>query len=169
MEKKTKNKHEERLHDVEGRDILRKICVGKGIDVGSSDRPISEEVDTLDLSPVYDPTFVANILNMPIDDGKYDFLIASHILEHVDNTIDALREIKRVVRDGGKIGIIVPHGEYVDYLDLGDTSMTHRMLFTVKTLEKYLLHVGFKIIKLRRIERPLASLQTPAILAIVEK
>ena len=161
--------HKERKHDLECRDILREICVGKGIDVGCADRPINDTVDTLDLNPEYNPTFVGNILDMPIKDNTYDFLIASHILEHVDNTIDALKEFKRAVKPKGMIGILVPHGEYVDSGDLGDSSMTHRTLLTEKTLELYLLHVGLKIIKVVKLPRPLAYRQAPAVLAIVEK
>jgi predicted SAM-dependent methyltransferase len=160
--------HKDRIHDLEGRDILRTICIGKGIDVGCADRPINDEVDTLDIEAEYLPTYIGNILDMPIEDNTYDFLIASHVLEHVDNTIDALKEFKRIVKIGGKVGIMVPHGEYVDYVDLGDSSMTHRVLFTEKTLGKYLLHVGFKIIKVIKLERPLASGKVPAIVAIAE-
>ena len=161
--------HKERKHDLEGRELLRKICIGNGIDVGCADRPINDEVDTLDLNPLYNPKFVGNIENMPIEDNTYDFLIASHILEHVDNTIDTLKEFKRVIKVGGSVGIMVPHGEYVDHVDLGDSSMGHRMLFSEKTLEKYMQHVGFNSIEVKRLERPLASGNVPAIIAFAKK
>lgn len=161
--------HKERIHDTEGKDLLKRICIGKGIDVGCADRPINSEIDTLDIDPIYNTTFVANILDMPIKDDTYDFLIASHILEHVDNPIDALKEFKRIIKVGGKVGIMVPHGEYVNTEDLGDSAMTHRMLFSEKTLEKYLLHLGFKSVEVNRLERPLASGKVPAIIAFAEK
>ncbi len=47
-----------------------------------------------------------------IPDQEYDFLLASHILEHVANPLLALREFYRVVRPGGAVLVIVPNRSY---------------------------------------------------------
>lgn len=44
-----------------------------------------------------------------VPDGEYDFLFASHILEHVINPERALRNWLRVVRPGGHLLVVVPH------------------------------------------------------------
>jgi SAM-dependent methyltransferase len=44
-----------------------------------------------------------------VADGSYDFVLASHVLEHVANPLRALSEWKRVVRVGGTILCILPH------------------------------------------------------------
>ena len=44
-----------------------------------------------------------------IENGKYDFLLASHCLEHCANPIRTLTEWKRVVRPGGFLLIVLPH------------------------------------------------------------
>lgn len=158
-----------RKHDIEGRDLLRKICIGKGLDMGCADRPIIKDVTTVDQDIRVHPNIVADMSNIPLDDNSQDFIVSSHSLEHTDNTIDTLREWHRLLKVGGKLGIMVPHGEYADTEDLGDSSGTHRVLFTEKTLEIFLKHIGFKEVNVRRIERPLAYNQTPAILGFAVK
>ena len=49
-----------------------------------------------------------DIHNMPFDDNIFDFVICNHVLEHVDNDIKALQEIKRVLKKGGKGIVQVP-------------------------------------------------------------
>jgi SAM-dependent methyltransferase len=43
-----------------------------------------------------------------IADGSYDFLLASHILEHVANPLRALQEFHRVLKPKGTILVVVP-------------------------------------------------------------
>lgn len=44
-----------------------------------------------------------------IEDGKYDFLLSCHSLEHIANPLKALLEWKRVIKNKGYIVLIVPH------------------------------------------------------------
>ncbi len=44
-----------------------------------------------------------------IADGAYDFLLASHVIEHVANPLRALGEWARVVRNGGAMVLVLPH------------------------------------------------------------
>jgi SAM-dependent methyltransferase len=44
-----------------------------------------------------------------ITDGSYDFLLASHILEHVANPLRALQEFHRVAKPNGSLLIAVPN------------------------------------------------------------
>jgi SAM-dependent methyltransferase len=45
-------------------------------------------------------------------DGELDFLIASHVIEHVHNPLKALLAWRRVLRPGGLVLCIVPDGRY---------------------------------------------------------
>lgn len=49
--------------------------------------------------------------SMPFGDGVLDFVLASHVIEHMPDTIAALREWDRVLRPGGVCFLIVPHQE----------------------------------------------------------
>jgi SAM-dependent methyltransferase len=44
-----------------------------------------------------------------VTDKTYDFVLASHVLEHVANPLRARHEWKRVVRNDGTVLLIVPH------------------------------------------------------------
>lgn len=46
---------------------------------------------------------------LSIQNDSYDFILASHVLEHIANPIKALKEWIRVVKSGGKIILLVPH------------------------------------------------------------
>ena len=53
--------------------------------------------------------FVSDGDSLPgIGDSEYDFVAASHVLEHIANPLKALREWKRIVRPGGVLLVIVP-------------------------------------------------------------
>ena len=47
-------------------------------------------------------------LRLPFDDGSFDRVIASEVLEHIPADERALGEIYRVVRPGGRIAVSVP-------------------------------------------------------------
>jgi SAM-dependent methyltransferase len=44
-----------------------------------------------------------------IADESYDFVLASHVLEHVANPLRALSEWKRILKPSGTILVVVPH------------------------------------------------------------
>ena len=90
------------------------FCTGRGIEIGAHDLPIAG------LTPIYvdqcreyayKPT-LANVLAtatfLPFADSSLDYVAASHVIEHMPQTIRALREWHRVVKDGGHIYLIVP-------------------------------------------------------------
>jgi predicted SAM-dependent methyltransferase len=47
-----------------------------------------------------------------IDDQQYEFIISSHVLEHVANPIKALMEWSRILKIGGALLIILPDRRY---------------------------------------------------------
>ena len=42
-----------------------------------------------------------DLLDLPFVDGHFDFILCSHVLEHIDDDLRAMREIARVMKDGG--------------------------------------------------------------------
>jgi hypothetical protein len=49
-----------------------------------------------------------DIQNLPFDDGSYDFIFASHVLEHIQDDQKALKEIRRVLKPNGIAILPVP-------------------------------------------------------------
>ena len=45
---------------------------------------------------------------IPLPDNSIDFLLSSEVLEHVNNLEEALREVKRVCKDGAKFFVTIP-------------------------------------------------------------
>lgn len=50
----------------------------------------------------------ASALGLPLPDGSFDRIIASEVMEHIDDDRGALREIARVLRPGGTVAVTVP-------------------------------------------------------------
>jgi ubiquinone/menaquinone biosynthesis C-methylase UbiE len=65
------------------------------------------EYTTADLvSPIADLHF--DIMQIPLADESYDYVICNHVLEHVPNDITAMKEIFRVLKKGGTAILQVP-------------------------------------------------------------
>ena len=46
--------------------------------------------------------------NIPVPDRSEDFIVSSHVVEHLPNLIAAFIEWDRIIRDGGYVFMIVP-------------------------------------------------------------
>jgi SAM-dependent methyltransferase len=76
----------------------------------SSDTIWTTDADSRMFGARFGKQFVAEARDFrAVADGNYDFVLASHVLEHVANPLRALSEWKRVVRVGGTILCILPH------------------------------------------------------------
>ncbi|MFH1620604.1 MAG: methyltransferase domain-containing protein [Patescibacteria group bacterium] len=83
------------------------------------------EYRTLDSSADYGPDILGDIHALPLADNSIDGVICRSVLEHVERPWDALREIHRVLKNGGLVFIQVPSiypyhartgvGAYPDY------------------------------------------------------
>jgi SAM-dependent methyltransferase len=49
-----------------------------------------------------------DIEQLDFEDETFDLIICSHVLEHVDDDIAAIREMKRVIKKDGKIIVMIP-------------------------------------------------------------
>lgn len=59
----------------------------------------------------------ADVYHQPWPDAAFDAAILSEVLEHLDDDVQALAELARVVRPGGVIAITVPHADYPFWWD----------------------------------------------------
>lgn len=60
-----------------------------------------------------------------IDDDAFDFIVANHVLEHVTSPIDALREWRRILRDGGLLMLALPDKRFTFDAPRKRTTLAH--------------------------------------------
>lgn len=163
-----------RKYDENGRELIREFLKPCDVvaDLGCNEQKIRDNAIGYDVDVGINPDFVVDF-NMSVFEFPYstrfDGICMSHLLEHVIDTRHILKECYRVLNENGRIAIIVPDGETVPAETLGDSSNTHEMLFTPKTLKLYLENAGFKNVESYYYERPYAYKQTKGIFACGKK
>lgn len=65
------------------------------------------DYETADLS-MRNVDYNVDIQNLPFKNGTYDFIFASHVLEHIPNDRKALLEIRRILKPNGVAVLPVP-------------------------------------------------------------
>jgi SAM-dependent methyltransferase len=126
--------------------VAAQFCSGAGIEIGALHRPMpvpagvtvryvdalsteelrhvwSEEVTGHELAPV-DIITDATTLN-GVTDASTDFVIASHLIEHMEDPVRALMNFVRVVRRGGTVLLIVPNRNHTFDAERPPTSVAH--------------------------------------------
>jgi SAM-dependent methyltransferase len=100
---------------------------------------------------------------LPLDDDSFDFVLASHVIEHIPDPIAALKEWARVARR--YIVLVVPHrdrtfdrdrpltplSELIERHESGFTSEEdrHWTVWTCETFLELCEHVGFEVLEAR--------------------
>ena len=84
---------------------------------------------------------------LPFKDGVFDGAIAKDIIEHVEQPLLLMQELKRVTKPGARLAIVTPRGipraVYADY--------THRRGFTRGAMRMLMEDSEWKVEKLTRI------------------
>ena len=111
------------------------------------------------LSSDYEDEFEADlhldITAMSLPSSSLDLIICYHVLEHIPNDIQAMKELYRVLKPSGSIYIQTPFSSDAFLEDLSITSPQRRLelygqadhvrIYTVDELARRLESVGFKI------------------------
>lgn len=97
-------------------DLVVTYCHSEGLEIGPGANPYCDLSNTtfLDRFPNREegcvvPDIVSDAHDIPVPDNSYNFVLSSHTLEHLPNTLQSLLEWKRVVRPGGAIFLVLPH------------------------------------------------------------
>ena len=104
-------------------------------------------------------------LTEDIKEVDFDIVTMFHVLEHLDEPIEVLKQIREKMTDNGKIVIEVPHARdfLLSFLDLDDFKeftlwSEHLILHTRNSLRVFLEEAGFKDITIQGCQRfPLAN------------
>jgi ubiquinone/menaquinone biosynthesis C-methylase UbiE len=88
-------------------------------------RPMLEHVNYQVMDPVgtYHPDIIGDVMHMPFANAAWDVVFCLAVLEHVQRPWDAMKEIQRVLKPGGRALLYVPFlspyhampGYYGDY------------------------------------------------------
>jgi predicted SAM-dependent methyltransferase len=78
------------------------------IGCGSSKTPGAIGIDILPATGV-DIVHDLNALPWPLADNRFDHVVCSHVLEHLNDLVGIMNEIHRVSRNGARVKLITPH------------------------------------------------------------
>ncbi|MCI0503519.1 class I SAM-dependent methyltransferase [Candidatus Micrarchaeota archaeon] len=71
---------------------------------------------------------------LPFKDGEFDYIVCQDVLEHMSDAGRLMREMHRVLKDGGVLEIRVPHFSSINnYIDV-----THKRMFSVFSFDFFL-------------------------------
>ncbi|MGA1979763.1 MAG: methyltransferase domain-containing protein [Sedimentisphaerales bacterium] len=85
--------------------FFEKYCQGKGLDVGYGGDPITKECRGWDIEDG------DGQLLQGIEEGEFDFVYSSHLLEHMNNAKIAIKNWWRAVKPGGYLILYLPDRE----------------------------------------------------------
>jgi len=124
--------------------LLRRLAVQARLVVGVD---LSEE--GLRLARVRIPDASCTLLiragatALPFEAASFDAVVAQHLLEHLPDPIEGIREWRRVLRPGGLLALVTPNALFPDPSLFHDP--THVSIQTPDTLVSTLQAVGFQV------------------------
>ena len=80
---------------------------------------------------------------LPYEDGTFDLVTALDVVEHLDDDLAGLREMRRVLRPGGRVLLFVP--TFMFLWGLQDDVSNHRRRYRLPQLQRVLEQAGFEI------------------------
>jgi len=80
---------------------------------------------------------------LPYEDGTFDLVTALDVVEHLDDDLAGLREMRRVLRPGGRVLLFVP--TFMFLWGLQDDVSNHRRRYRMPELRRVLEQAGFEI------------------------
>ncbi len=80
---------------------------------------------------------------LPYDDGSFDLVTALDVVEHLDDDVAGLREMRRVLKPGGRALLFVP--AFMFLWGVQDDVSHHRRRYTLPGLRRVLKEAGYEI------------------------
>jgi SAM-dependent methyltransferase len=79
---------------------------------------------------------------LPYDDGRFGLILATDVIEHLDDDRRALAELRRVAGTGARLVLTVP--AYSWLWSEHDVSMHHRRRYTLRRLQRRVAEAGWR-------------------------
>jgi len=80
---------------------------------------------------------------LPYDDGTFDLVTALDVVEHLDDDLSGLSEMRRVLRPGGRVLLFVP--TFMFLWGVQDDVSNHRRRYRLPELRRVLEQAGFEV------------------------
>lgn len=123
------------------------------------------------LSPSDSTTFLTcNVQNIPFKSNSFDCIVSLDVLEHVDDPINALQEIKRVLKADGFLIVSVPLEmillriirEFFIWLKISERMPAHYAHYhgTIKSFKEFYALLGSFFVITKKLYSPLNLLGT---------
>ena len=113
---------------------MNKLNLGSGKDY-------REDWINVDITGKANITHDLNQFPYPFPDNYADEILMSHILEHLDDPFEVLKEVMRISKEGAKITIKVPHFSYLGAY----RNPAHKHVFSLDSIDE--LYCGFTIVQ----------------------
>jgi SAM-dependent methyltransferase len=81
--------------------------------------------------------------NLPYEDGSFDLVTGLDVVEHLDDDVAGLSEMRRVLRPNGRALLFVP--AFMFLWGVQDDVSHHRRRYTIPCLRRALEAVGFEV------------------------
>lgn len=95
---------------------------------------------------------------LPFPDGEFGIITALDVIEHLDDDLLALRELRRVLRPGGLLVISVP--AYKALWSYWDDILGHRRRYTRSTMSRVVSRAGLRV---RKVSYSNAAILAPTV------
>lgn len=82
---------------------------------------------------------------IPAESGRFDTIIARHVLEHIVDDVEAIKEWGRLLKHGGRLIVAVPNHELRNTIPL---NIEHVRAWTPRSLKAFMESQGWKTIDL---------------------
>ena len=122
-------------------------------DLGCSKFKTLDRAIGVDIEQKEGVDIIASIDELPmIESNSVDVILASHILEHMEDTNKTLCEWRRILREDGRVIIILPDDEFIDTLNPMLSGGCHKHTFTRESLKEIVDNIpGLEVEKLETV------------------
>jgi len=139
------------------RPFLAKYCKGRGADLGCGCAKIVEEAigveftfyDQPEQAKLYDgENYFGHDLNLGLPmflTGELDYIYSSHVLEDFTDPEVKLTEWSRVVKSGGRLVLVLPHGDFYPKAGTPEANAAHKMDWWENTLIQMVIDLNLPL------------------------
>lgn len=131
--------------------VMAALCEGLTLDLGSGKgcytkllpAPVALDLSRVALEEIRGSRVLGDAARLPFRYEAFNSVLASELLEHVDDDVKTVEEVFRVLRPNGTFVFSVPNGLREEWYGSDWQSSTHKRLYTPEILRRLLKDVKF--------------------------